>query len=269
MNKRKIAKFCLDVFEKTVIICAAIALYMTLGPVKSHATERDSRCNQQPDQTPQHYIEANDTRPYNSVKMTTHVTIETPVDPEPQLPPEENEEPQLPPEDIEPELPQEPELPETQILSEPKPAYPVRDDLIDAGNTLSHEYQIVMQEACAEYTRVSYAMALAVCDIESDFNKNAKSSTNDIGFMQINEINRAQLAKLGFDIDDPVDNIKAGIYLLDGHMAATNNDTSKALMRYNNGAGGAAKLWKQGVYETDYTRKVTKAITKYEELLRS
>ena len=251
MKKRFIGRFCRDLLVRTLALLIALALYAVTGPCGHTDKEADRRS----DEPRMSSIGDDKARMRESVRLSAYVVPDG-LDDEPQLQPEEPE-PQLPPEDLEPE-----NIPE-------EPAYPVRDDLVDGKNVLDHDAQVAMQEACEKYAHVTYAMALAVCDVESDFDKDARSSTGDVGYMQINEINRATLAKLGYDIDDPIGNIWGGVCLLDGHMAATGDDVSKALMRYNNGAGGTAKLWRQGIYKTDYTKKVTKAIAKYEELLRS
>lgn len=197
-------------------------------------------------------------------------------EPEPILPEEEFDEPQLPNElplyivlnDTEPELPPEPDTQETQETQETS-KYPVRDDIVDGERLLAYEYQIAIQEACEKLGNVDYALALAVCDVESDFDPDAASSTSDFGLYQINECNRKDLAKKGYDIDKPLDNIAAGLEMLSEHLTSTKGDVAKALMRYNNGPGKAAKLWKKGIYETDYTKKVLRAYDHWKGVLNA
>lgn len=106
---------------------------------------------------------------------------------------------------------------------------------------------------------------LAVIAVESDFDQNAVSESNDYGLMQINACNHANLMdKLELtDIMDPVDNVKAGSYML-GNLKEKYGSIDMALMAYNMGENGAKKLWNAGIYETDYTRKVNTAKTELE-----
>ena len=60
-----------------------------------------------------------------------------------------------------------------------------RDDIVTDGNLLDYDLQVTMQACCEEYG-VPYALALAVADVESRFDPDATSSTNDYGLMQIN-----------------------------------------------------------------------------------
>ena len=60
-----------------------------------------------------------------------------------------------------------------------------RDDIVTDGNLLDYDLQVTMQACCEEYG-VPYALALAVADVESRFDPDATSNTNDYGLMQIN-----------------------------------------------------------------------------------
>ena len=47
------------------------------------------------------------------------------------------------------------------------------------------------------------------------------------------------------------------------HLKKNNNNINKALMCYNCGAGGAARLWRQGTYSTAYSRAIIERYNYY------
>lgn len=95
------------------------------------------------------------------------------------------------------------------------------------------------------------------------FDPSIISGSNDYGLFQINRINHARMADLGYtNMLDAQDNIKAGVYIL--AECLNKNDTyHEALMAYNMGQGGANRAMKKGIYSTDYSRGV---MTFYEGL---
>ena len=120
---------------------------------------------------------------------------------------------------------------------------------------LDQKLQDFINEQCAA-AGVDVELALAVMKVESDFQFDTVSGTNDYGIMQINKINHESLKKkLNIkDFLDPQDCIKAGVYML-GNLDWCENE-KQMLMCYNMGTAGARRKWKQGIFETDYTRKV-------------
>lgn len=148
---------------------------------------------------------------------------------------------------------------------EPTPAPRWRDDIVTDGQLLSHDLQVHMQDMCEKYG-VPYALALAMADVESRFDPDAASRTNDYGLMQINKGNHDWLRGLGMDPMTHEGNIEAGVYMIGQHLEAY-GDTEKALMAYNNGPSGARRLWEAGTYQTDYTRKVMAALEKWTSVL--
>ena len=131
---------------------------------------------------------------------------------------------------------------------------------------LSKELQDYIRNLCDEYG-VPIELVIAVIDVESTFRADVVSETNDYGLMQINKCNHEWLTdKLGVtDFLDPYQNINSGIHILSGHLEVTNGDIELALMRYNNGATGAKKLWDKGIYSTAYTQKIMTAYESYKE----
>ena len=118
---------------------------------------------------------------------------------------------------------------------------------------LSHDLQDYIRELCNE-NGIPMSLVIAMIDVESSFNPNAVSSTDDYGLMQINKCNHGWLRKQGVtDILDPYQNVYGGITIL---SQCYNGNMSKALMSYNLGTGGASELWSEGVYSTYYSRLV-------------
>ena len=111
---------------------------------------------------------------------------------------------------------------------------------------------------CLSYGyNIDYSFVMGVIQTESSFDSDTVSSTNDYGLMQINKINHQLLKeKLGItDFLDPYQNSRSGLYIL-RNLFEKYEKPEKVLMAYNLGETGAAKLWKQGIYETNYTTKV-------------
>ncbi len=151
-------------------------------------------------------------------------------------------------------LPTETTTPATEVTQEPER---YRLDITSDGRLLSFELQEWMQTYCEQYG-VPYALALAIAEVETHFDPDAVSYTNDHGLMQINEINHEALLEIGIDPLTHEGNIHAGVYIIAGHLDRY-GDPELALMAYNCGPTGARRLWDQGIYETEYSRKVMTA----------
>lgn len=122
------------------------------------------------------------------------------------------------------------------------------------------DIQEIIIEVAEEYG-IEPSLMLAIAEIESNGNPNAKGKTNDYGLMQINKINHEWLEEeLGItDWFDARQNAEAACYIvrwLQRNYEPCAEDTSCLLMAYNMGIGGARKLWNQGTYESRYSRKV-------------
>lgn len=124
------------------------------------------------------------------------------------------------------------------------------------------KYKDIVTRICEKYD-VPVDLILAVIYVESKFDPNAISATEDYGLMQINRVNHAQLEKdLGItNILNPAQNIESGVYIFSKLL--NKYSESEALMAYNLGESGAKRLWAQGVYETEYTREVQAAKQTY------
>lgn len=187
--------------------------------------------------------------------------------------------------DLEPQVEQEavqtatPALPEQEKTPEVSPAQAVaepvqestpepvqyRDDIVSQGRLLSYECQQILMDCCDKYS-VPYALGLAIAEVETHFDPDAVSGTDDYGLMQINACNHGWLAELGFDVMTYEGNIEAGIYLIAQNIQQY-EDFELALMAYNCGPTGAQRLWAQGIYQTEYSQKVMTAYSYWLTLL--
>lgn len=107
---------------------------------------------------------------------------------------------------------------------------------------------------------LDYSLMMAVINIESNFDSSLISNTNDYGLMQINKANHQELTKiLGVtDYLNPHQNMRAGCYVF-RKLFEKYQQPNLVLMAYNMGEEGARRLWKEGIYETQYTQKVFSA----------
>lgn len=138
---------------------------------------------------------------------------------------------------------------------ETAPAEPIK---VYRDIPLPHDLQDVADEACEEYG-IRPDVLYAVMEIESGYQVDAKNGSC-YGLMQIHTINMEYLkSAIGTtDLADPVQNIRAGAFILGGYLKKYS--LTDSLMAYNLGEGGAKRLWRQGIHETGYTRKVLEAI---------
>lgn len=127
------------------------------------------------------------------------------------------------------------------------------------------DHQDYLYELCGEYG-VDFTLVMALIRNESNFTADIVSDTGDYGYMQINKVNHTWLTDtLGVtDFTDAYQNMRAGVYVL-ARLFEKYDDTNCVLMAYNMGEGGAAKLWKQGVYTTKYTEKIREYQAEFNE----
>ena len=131
---------------------------------------------------------------------------------------------------------------------------------------LPYDLQDIMRTACEGYG-CPYPLALAVAEVESNFDAAAVGTAGEVGLMQLNPgpqntywVNLE--AETGKDPTDTAGNIVCGVYLLGTHLA-NYEDTEKALMAYNMGPGGATQAWEAGTTSTGYTAKVMEAADRW------
>lgn len=130
---------------------------------------------------------------------------------------------------------------------------------------LPYGLQGTMQKACNQYG-IPYSLALAVCQTESAFQPDAQNGTST-GYMQIKRMNFDRLSNItGYNPELPDGNIVCGICFL-AEKVNGYKSIPLGLMAYNCGDYGASKLWKQGIYETVYTRTVMARKNAWEAVL--
>lgn len=122
---------------------------------------------------------------------------------------------------------------------------------------LSKDLQVFTYNIAKDYN-IPVGLIYAIMDVESDFDANAISETDDYGICQINKINHNMLKdELGLDdMLDPYQNIVACAYIYSNLLNENDGDINLAAMCYNCGSYGASNLWKQGIYSTEYSRKI-------------
>lgn len=137
---------------------------------------------------------------------------------------------------------------EENVIFAPDPVF------IPLPVSMEPEDQRMVFNICREYN-VAFSLVMALIEHESDFDATARSSTGDSGLTQINDVNEGWLYELGFvDLMDPAQNVEAGVYILADLLERY--EVSMALMAYNMGEEGAAKLWDQGITESSYSREI-------------
>lgn len=129
---------------------------------------------------------------------------------------------------------------------------------------LSYDIQDFIRVLC-ERNGISMSLVLGLIEVESGFQADVISRTDDYGLMQINAINHGWLYEMyGItDFLDPYNNILCGITILSQHYERFGDET-KALMAYNLGATGAKRKWDNGIFETTYTNKIQSAKARYD-----
>ena len=123
---------------------------------------------------------------------------------------------------------------------------------------LSHALQDVADRACEDYGILPDVL-YAVMEVESGYQMDAQNGSC-YGLMQIHTINMEYLSSniSTTNLTDPEQNIQAGAFILGGYLEKYS--LTDSLMAYNLGEGGAKRLWKQGIHETGYTKKVLESI---------
>lgn len=131
---------------------------------------------------------------------------------------------------------------------------PMDEDLQEFIYCLSYGYNI------------DFPFVMALMNHESGFQADVISSTNDFGLMQINKINHEWLTEtLGVtDYLDPYENTRSGMFIL-RKLFEKYEDPAKVLMAYNLGETGAARLWKEDIFETAYSKKILETAAEFEQ----
>ena len=125
-------------------------------------------------------------------------------------------------------------------------------------------------ERYSELYDIDADLTRAIIQVESDgvitaFNVNSNGS-RDYGLMQINSCNHEWLKKeLGItDFYDIKQNIHCGVFMLADLMSRHDN-LHTVLMAYNMGEKRTRELRSQGIYSSEYSRKVMGVYEKLKE----
>lgn len=129
------------------------------------------------------------------------------------------------------------------------------------------EYQDYMRTYCAAYG-CPYPLALAVAEVESNFDMDAVGAAGEVGIMQLNpgpggSYHAEIQAATDLDPTTPSGNIAGGCYKLGQYMAEF-QDAGKAAMAYNMGHAGAMEAWAAGITSTGYSDAVLAAMEGWE-----
>lgn len=129
---------------------------------------------------------------------------------------------------------------------------------------LSYSLQRYIYEICADED-VPVSLVLAMIEVESKFDPEAISDTDDYGLMQINEINHAELASQyrSADMLNSYQNVYCGIKIIGSYLEKYGT-YEKALMAYNMGEYGATKAWANGITSTVHTEMISECMAHYE-----
>lgn len=104
---------------------------------------------------------------------------------------------------------------------------------------------------------IDFTLVMAMIQQESSFQADVISGSGDYGLMQINKINHPYITEtLGItDFLEPYNNIRSGMFIL-RKLFEKYETPEKVLMAYNMGETGASRLWEQGIFESNYSKKV-------------
>lgn len=121
---------------------------------------------------------------------------------------------------------------------------------------LDEETQEFVFYICEGYN-IDWTLVMAIMQQESSFRHDVISGSNDYGLMQINKMNHEWLTEtIGVtDFLDKEQNIRAGVFIL-RKLFEEYTDPNLVLMAYNMGETGAGRLWKQGIYSTQYVENI-------------
>ena len=120
------------------------------------------------------------------------------------------------------------------------------------------KYSEYVQKYAEEYNMDKY-MVYAIIKAESNFDENAKSSSNAIGLMQIMKTTALETAnKMDFEVTEeelfkPEINIKIGLKYFTYLLNHYNNNYPLAIIAYNAGMGNVDSWIKNGTIKEDGT----------------
>jgi len=147
------------------------------------------------------------------------------------------------------------------------------------------KYSEYVEKYAEEYNIDKY-LVYAIIKAESNFEENAKSTSNAVGLMQIMESTALETAnKIDLEISqeelfNPETNIKIGLKYFKSLLEKYNNNYNLAIIAYNAGIGNVDKWIQEGIIKEDgidienvpfketnnYVRKILRDYEIYKEL---
>lgn len=130
---------------------------------------------------------------------------------------------------------------------------------------LSASFQCWIDKKCNEYG-ISTNIVMGVISTESKFNISAIGDRGEaFGLMQVQKKwHRKRMSKLGItDLMNCYNNVHVGIDFLAELYKANNKNWHKTLMAYNGGQAYANRRIRNGLYSSEYSRKVMSKAEKY------
>lgn len=135
--------------------------------------------------------------------------------------------------------------------------YQIPTDFAREGGQLDARVQRRAWYAC-HGANVDYPTVLAIIEAETGYKNDAISKSGAVGYMQvIPSWHGERIERMHADVSNPVDNIIIGIDYL-SELQTHCKDENYLLMSYNMGLSEATRLWKSGVYSTEYSRYIIK-----------
>lgn len=125
---------------------------------------------------------------------------------------------------------------------------------------LSKEKQDYVIDICREYG-VLPELVFAIMDVSCGYDDESISSDGDWGIMQINSVNHEWL-KSELKVENILsfrENVLCGVYMLSDYSCRY-SDPSMVAMCYRYGENAARRMWREGIYETEYTREIMSVI---------
>ena len=136
-----------------------------------------------------------------------------------------------------------------------------------AAVPMSWEYQDYMRTYCHKYG-CPYPLALAVAEVESNFDMDAVGMAGEVGIMQLNPgpggSYHAEIeAATGLDPTTPEGNIAGGCYRL-GEFLARYEDPAMAVMAYRMGRAGADRAVEAGTDPMEWAAADMEGLERWE-----
>ena len=149
------------------------------------------------------------------------------------------------------------------------------------------KYSEYVEKYAEEYDIDKY-LVYAIIKVESNFEENAKSTSNAVGLMQIMKATALETAnKIDLDVSEeelfnPETNIKIGLKYFTTLLEKYNNNYNLAIIAYNAGIGNVDKWIQEGIIKEDgtnlenvpfketnnYVRKILRDYEIYKELYK-